>query len=102
MRKIVRLTESDLNRIVKRVISEESKSSKSVLKKYMKKIDYYDEILEDENRYDDENLEDIMDELKELKDEVSENSKLSKKDIEKLDNDIEGLIDTILDRLHNY
>jgi hypothetical protein len=102
MRKIVRLTESDLNRIVKRVISEESKSSKSVLKKYMKKIDYYDEILEDENRYDDENLEDIMDELKELKDEVSENSKLSKKDIEKLDNDIEGLIDTILDRLDSY
>jgi hypothetical protein len=46
MKKIVRLTETDLVRIVKRVISEDYDSLDDFLKRYTKKFPMYDELEE--------------------------------------------------------
>ena len=98
MRKIIRLTENDLTRLVKRVINEGNKSD---FKKYEKIIDNYSNELDDDDR-DDENLSEIFNELEELQEKIYKNSELSKKEIKKLDDEIENIMDYITDVLDSY
>jgi len=98
MKKIVRLTENDLTRLVRKVINEGNKSD---FKKYEKIIDNYSNELDDDDR-DDENLSEIFKELEELQEKIYKNSELSKKEIKKLDDEIENLMDYITDVLDSY
>jgi len=134
MAKIVRLTESDLNRLVKKIIKEQpeefsfddddgerddvfrtwfnndtsnwykknkEEGNKSDFKKYEKIIDNYSNELDDDDR-DDENLSEIFKELEELQEKIYKNSELSKKEIKKLDDEIENLMDYITDVIDSY
>jgi gas vesicle protein len=98
MTKIVRLTENDLTRLVRKVINEGNKSD---FKKYEKIINNYSNELDDDDR-DDENLSEIFKELEELQEKIYKNSELSKKEIKKLDDEIENLMDYITDVLDSY
>jgi len=98
MAKIVRLTENDLTRLVRKVINEGNKSD---FKKYEKIIDNYSNEL-DAVDWDDENLSEIFKELEELQEKIYKNSELSKKEIKKLDDEIEYLMDYITDVLDSY
>ena len=98
MKKIVRLTENDLTRLVRKVINEGNKSD---FKKYEKIIDNYSNELDDDDR-DDENLSEIFKELEELQEKIYKNSELSKKEIKKLDDEIENIMDYITDVLDSY
>jgi hypothetical protein len=97
-KKIVRLTENDMSRLVRKVINEGNKSD---FKKYEKIIDNYSNELDDDDR-DDENLSEIFKELEELQEKIYKNSELSKKEIKKLDDEIENLMDYITDVLDSY
>jgi len=91
-KRIVRLTESDLNRIVRRVINE----GKSEYEKYKKHIEKYDDILK--NEYTD--YEEVLDELNILMDGIETSNKLTKKEIKNLTKDVEVYINNIMSALN--
>ena len=92
MGKIIRLSESDLNRIVKGVINE----GKSEYEKYKKHIKKYDDILK--NEYTD--YEEVLDELNILIGGIETSDKLTKKEIKNLTKDVEVYIDNIMSALN--
>ena len=92
MGKIIRLSESDLNRIVKGVINE----GKSEYEKYKKHIKKYDDILK--NEYTD--YEEVLDELNILMGGIETSNKLTKKEIKTLTKDVKVYIDNIMSALN--
>jgi len=96
MGKVIRLTESDLVRLVKKIIKEGDKSDKLNYIDYKKIIfSYYNEVPNEYEPEYEEFLQDLLDDVKDIHSEIKNNSELSTEQLKDLEDDIEYLVDWI-------